>query len=429
MKVAVVGLWHLGTVTAACLAAAGHQVLALDEAETVHGLQSGHLPVDEPGLAELALSGLASGRLRFSADPRELRDAEVTWIAYDTPVDDDDRADVNYVSQKVAALFPHLPKGSLVLVSSQVPAGTTRTLEALYRRTNPDGQVTFGYSPENLRLGRAIEAFTRPARVVVGIRSDADRQRVAALLGPITERIEWTSVESAEMTKHALNSFLATCVTFANELATLCERVGADSGEVERALRSDPRVGPRAYVRPGAAFAGGTLARDVSFLIDAGHEANLPTHLFSGVLRSNEAHKRWAERRLVDLLGELQGLSVAVLGLTYKPGTDTLRRSSAVETSRRLRRLGANVTAFDPAVRALPPELGGVIDLRPSTRAALLEADAALVATEWPEFKRLRGDDLVSWMRRPLVLDPGRFLEANLRADGRVEYVTVGRLS
>src|SRR5262249_38272086 len=161
-----------------------------------------------------------------------------------------------------------------------------------------------------------------------------------------TDRIEWMTVESAEMTKHALNSFLATSVAFANELAGLCERVGADAGDVERGLKTDPRIGPRAYVRPGAAFAGGTLARDVSFLIEMRRAEERPPHLMSAVQESNEAHKDWPRRRLVELVGDPRGKAIAILGLTYKPGTDTLRRSTAVETARWLGDRGARVTAF-----------------------------------------------------------------------------------
>jgi len=429
MRVAVVGLWHLGTVTAACLAAVGHAVVGLDDAATVDRLREGRLPVAEPGLEDLIRQGLEAGRLRFSSDPRDLADAEVTWITYDTPVDDEDRADVEHVVRRVEALFPCLAEGTLVLVSSQLPVGSTARLEAGYRRLRPGGKASFAYSPENLRLGRAVEAFLRPERVVVGVHSEEDRKRVAALLAPVTERIQWTSVESAEMAKHALNAFLATSVAFANELAALCERVGADVAEVERALRSDSRVGPRAYVRAGGAFAGGTLARDVSYLADLARREDLPAHLFGAVLASNEAHKQWAWRRLAEVLGDLRGRRIAVLGLTYKPGTDTLRRSSAVETCRWLSERGATVAAYDPAVKALPADLRGVIDLRPSAEAALRDADAALVATEWPELAALGPDDLARWMREPVVLDPGRFLEAALGADGRIRYLAVGSLA
>jgi len=427
MIIAVAGLWHLGTVTAACLASAGYTVIGFDEnAEAIDGLQKVRLPVFEPGLEASIRRETASGRLRFTSNPEDLSGAEIIWIAYDTPIDEKDRADAECVIIRAAALFPFAAQGALVLISSQLPVGSTRRLEELYRRAWPEGTATFAYSPENLRLGSAIDAFTRPERVVVGVRTAQDRDRIARLLRPFTQRIEWMSVESAEMTKHALNAFLATSVAFMNEVAGLCERVGADAGEVERGLKGDARIGPRAYLRPGNAFSGGTLARDLSCLIEIGNKEGMPAHLISAVQRSNDAHKEWPRRRLLEVFGDLRGRTIAVLGLTYKPGTDTLRRSSAIETCLWLSEQGAGVAAYDPAVSALPPEFTQRIDLRPSIEKALRGAGAALIATEWPEFLSITTDDLVRWMQRPIVLDPGRFLRARLGTDSRIRYLSVG---
>ena len=212
MRVCVQGLWHLGTVTAACLADVGHDVIGLDdEGDTIRVLTSGTPPVFEPALEELVRSGLAAGRLRFTSEPAEaLRNADVLWVTFDTPVDDEDHADTAFVERRVEAVFEYLKPGALVLLSSQMPVGTTARLEADFRRRFPEKDVSFACSPENLRLGKAIRVFSFPDRIVVGVRSQADRERVAALFGPITDRIEWMSVESAEMTKHAINAFLAT---------------------------------------------------------------------------------------------------------------------------------------------------------------------------------------------------------------------------
>jgi UDPglucose 6-dehydrogenase len=371
--------------------------------------------------------GIDSGRLSFSCDPSVITQAEILWVAYDTPVDEEDQADVDFVLHRVTSVFPYLRSGTLVLISSQVPAGTTRALEATYRNANPEGAVSFAYSPENLRLGKGIETFTRPDRVVVGVRSLADRERIATFLKPITDRIEWMSVESAEMTKHALNAFLATSVTFANEIAVLCESIGADAGEVERGLKSDARIGPKAYLRPGGAFAGGTLGRDLSFLIERGLKAKMTLPLLSGVQLSNDSHKWWPRRRLLEVFGSLAARSIAVLGLTYKPGTDTLRRSSAVELCRWLHEQGAMACVYDPVVKMIPGELQEYITLRSSVKTAILGASAVLIATEWPEFREIKAADIVQWMKEPLILDPGRFVEAQLSQDPRIRYLTVGR--
>lgn len=428
MKVCVLGLWHLGTVTAACLASEGHQTVGLDfDSEQVKHLQDGKPPLFEPELENLVHSGLKEQRLRFTTDiVSALDETEVVWIAYDTPVDDDDRADVDFVVERVTRLFPHLREGTLILISSQLPVGTTRRLERAFGDICPDKKVSFAYSPENLRLGKAISVFTRPDRVVVGVRYEMDKERIGALFRPFTERIEWMSIESAEMTKHALNAFLALSVTFANEIATLCEQVGADAKEIERGLKSEERIGPKAYLSPGTAFAGGTLARDVAFLTKVGAEHGLSTPLLTAVRTSNDVHRLWVRRKLESLLGQLAGLCVAVWGLTYKPGTDTLRRSGSVELCRWLAEQGARVMAHDPAVKMLPDDLAGNITLCDTPLAALPEAAVLVVLTEWPEFKTVMANDVISVMPIPVVIDPNRFLVKTLGSDRRIRYVAVG---
>ena len=425
MRICVVGLWHLGTVTAACLASAGHDVIGLDfDPAVVADLAAGTPPLFEPGLDELVKAGLASGHLRFTTDAAAAN-ADVVWIAYDTPVDDDDRGDVEYVVERAVSLFPCLGDGATVLISSQVPVGTTRRLEEHFAKQSPRRSVGFGYVPENLRLGKAIDAFMRPDRVVVGMRRAADHDKVARLLAPFTERIEWMTVESAEMTKHALNAFLATSVTFINEVASLCERVGADAAEVGRGLKSDSRIGARAYLSPGGAVAGGTLARDVGFLSQLGRERGVATHLLAAIKTSNDAHRQWAQRRLVETLVDLTGRIVAVWGLTYKPGTDTLRRSSAVELCQWLCAKGAAVRAHDPAVKVLPADLA--IQLVDTALGAAEGASALVVATPWPEYLHIPADDVTARMTRRLVLDAGGFLSETLGRDSGIEYLRVGK--
>ena len=405
MNVAVVGLWHLGCVTAGCLAKAGHHVVGIDS--DIERLQAGHAPIFEPGLDDLLKP------VRFTTDITAVRDAQVIWITFDTPVDEDDRADVDFVVRRVTELFPHLPDNSLVLVSSQLPVGTIRRWEDAC----PNKTVSFACSPENLRLGKAIEVFTKPDRVIVGIRRETDRARLIELLCPFTDRIEWMTVESAEMTKHALNAFLATSVAFINEIAIVCEKVGADAQEVERGLKSEARIGPKAYLSPGAAFAGGTLARDIQFLTHLG----VPTHLLPAVKASNDAHRQWLQRTLVTLLGSLTGKTIAVWGLTYKPGTDTLRRSSAVELCQWLAQQGAQVRAHDPAVKALPAELAKIIQLCPSPVEAVAGAAALVVATAWPDYQTVE-------VAPPIVIDPSRFLAKTLGNQPQVRYVAVGKI-
>jgi UDPglucose 6-dehydrogenase len=428
MKICVLGLWHLGTVTAACLASGGHQVTGLDFDEAViASLKNGQPPLFEPGLEDLVKKGLEAGVLNFSANPIEaVRGAQVIWITYDTPVDDDDNANVDYVIERVSRLFPYLEAGQDVLISSQLPVGTSKRIEGLFIQTRPRIDISFSYSPENLRLGKAISVFTQPDRVVIGVRNEKSCKVFADLLTPFTNRIEWMSVESAEMTKHALNAFLATSVTFINEIATICEQVGADAKEVERGLKSESRIGPKAYLGPGGAFAGGTLARDIAFLSKLEHEHNLPSHLFPAIKSSNDAHKDWPRRRLVQLLGDLHGKRIAIWGLTYKPGTDTLRRSSAVELCQWLIEQGAQVQAHDPVVKQLPEQVARV-RLCASPLEAAQHVEALVIATEWPEYRAISMPEALTAMHKPLVLDANRFLSAALESLPNVVYATVGK--
>jgi UDPglucose 6-dehydrogenase len=304
--------------------------------------------------------------------------------------------------------------------------GTVRRLEGEWARQSGGRRVSFAASPENLRLGKAIDVFTHPDRVVIGVRSEDDRRRLAELFAPITtSSVEWMSVESAEMTKHAVNAFLAMSVAFINELAGLCERMGADAKEVERGLKSEQRIGPRAYLSPGGAFTGGTLARDVRFLRELGRIHQRPTPLVDGIEASNTSHRQWAERRLVQELGSVDSRRIAVWGLTYKPGTDTLRRSGAIELCRWLANAGAAIRVHDPAARELPSDLFTIERVDDAVGAAM-SADALIVATEWPHYRAIDVDRLAAVMPAGLVLDANRYLGPLLGNDPRFRLVSVG---
>ena len=426
MKICVQGLWHLGSVTAACVARAGFSTVGLDaDAEIIACLSSGQAPLYEPGLDDLIQAGSAAGLLAFTTDPATVADADLVWVTFDTPVDDEDRADAAIVVSAVEQLFPLLKDGAVILISAQVPVGTTRALARAFADVAGGRRVGFAYSPENLRLGKAIEVFEHPERIVVGTADDHARAVLEPTLGRFCDRLIWVSIESAELAKHSLNAFLAVSVTFMNEIATLCEQVGADAAEVEQALRSEPRIGTRAYIRPGAGFAGGTLARDIMTLnqLAALHDLDLP--LLGGVMPSNKRHLNWPARQLATRLGDLAGRRICILGLTYKPGTDSLRRSPGIDLCRVLLAAGAAVTAHDPHAEPLPA------DLRAVTRSdtaldALAGAEAAVLMTEWPDYRDLTTGEIAAAMAQPLVLDQGRFLAAGLAGKAGLRYITLG---
>ena len=348
------------------------------------------------------------------------------WITYDTPVRDDGSADAAFVIDRVTSLLPALRHGALVVVSSQVPVGSTATLERRAAELTPKAGLRFAYSPENLRLGKAISYMRNVDRYVVGVRTEGDAATLRAVLAPLSPNVETMSVESAEMTKHAINAFLATSVAFINEFAGLCERMGADAREVERGLKTDMRIGQQAYLRAGGPFAGGTLARDVGFVIDAEDKVGLEPLLLQGVRDANLFHASWLQRRFVEVVGEPRGRTIAILGLTYKAGTNTLRGSNAVALARWFASEGARVLAFDPAVQLLPDDLRGCVSLVPTVNEALHDADAVFIATEWPEFRRIAAETFRRELRTPIIFDPGRFLEEAIGDDGSLRYYAVG---
>ena len=419
MKITVLGLWHLGCVTAACCSER-FQVTGLDfDASEIEGLRAGKPPIFEPGLEQTIAANMAAGRLDFTSDPdAACRDAAVLWLTYDTPVNDDDESDKSYVIERLRRALPSMPPGALILVSSQLPVGCCAELE----REFP--QFRFACSPENLRLGRALEAFSRAERIIVGVRSESDKPLLEELLAPFSDRIIFMRTESAEMVKHSINSFLAVSIAFINEIACVCEHVGADVSEVSIGLKTEPRIGPRAYLGAGGPFAGGTLARDVVTLGRKGEQFHERLSLIPAIKQSNDLHRGWVFRRLERKFGELRGRAVAILGLTYTVNTDTLRRSAAVEICRQLIAAGARVTACDPVVRALPEDLHAVhIAGLPET---LNGVDAAVVCTEWPQFREAPWRDLLPRMRRKVVIDPNRFLDGQLLACADCEHLSVG---
>jgi UDPglucose 6-dehydrogenase len=395
-----------------------------DEAR-VANLSKGIAPIFEPGLEELIGRGLSSGNLRFTGAVNEVKDIDVLWIAYDTPVDDGD-ADTDFVMAQIECALLGMSRDVVVLISSQLPVGSVRRLECAETLNHGTPQLRMAYSPENLRLGRAVDDFLCPERIVVGIRSSRDRELLHGLLSSITESIEWMSVESAEMTKHAVNAFLAASVAFANEIASICESVGADAKEVERGLKTESRIGPRAYLSPGAAFAGGTLARDVAYLNRTAHERGVITPLLSSVLASNDAHKHWVQGKLRRLFVDLSRTTIAVWGLTYKPGTDTLRRSPSVELCDWMIREGAIIHVHDPMVKSLPEHWCDAVERYDDPIAAVRGAHALVVATEWPLYRTLSTDQLIQCSPHLVVLDPNRFLKDLAATEGRVRYFAVG---
>jgi len=429
MRIATVGLWHLGSVYATGLAELGHDVLALDpDPQRIADYRAGRPPVAEPGLAELIATMVDAGRLQFSADLEDLAAGpfDCVWITADTPVDDSDQADTGAVLDLIAQCLRHLPAGTVLAYSSQLPLGCGDRIAAAAELVHPGIGVRLVCSPENLRLGTALTAFRQPQRVVIGSDDPHAAQVVADALSGCGAQQLVMSRRSAELSKHALNGFLALSVAYANELARLADATGADAGDVHRALASDPRIGPRAYLRPGGPIAGGTLARDVNYLQHLAAAGAVAMPITAAVLPSNDAHKRWAVEQAI--AAGRPGAAVAVVGLAYKAGTDTLRRSYGVEVLDALGAAGMGVLAGDSRVSALPERLAGV-DLRHPAAIDPAAVGVIVLCADDPALGEL-------WRRvcdhpdPPVVVDAVGALElAGLDRPQRIRVLAPGRVA
>ncbi|OGO08438.1 MAG: hypothetical protein A2Y61_06405 [Chloroflexi bacterium RBG_13_60_13] len=427
--VCVIGIWHLGAVTAACLADLGYTVVGVDEDhDKVEALNRGMPPLFETGLQEMMAKNIAVGRLTFTSDLAEaLGGASHALITYDTPVDDNDEVNLSEIFAVAEELGGHLDSGATIIVSSQVPVGTCEEIAAVVRQANPSLDFGIAYTPENLRLGQAIERFQQPEMIVIGADSEATLRRVEHLLAPIEAPRVRVDLRTAEMTKHAINAFLATSITFANEIANLCDEAGADALRVAEALRLDTRVGPGVPLHPGLGFAGGTLARDLKVLHHLSERHGYEASLINAVLAVNQRQNRVVVGRLRRILGSFDGLSVGVLGLTYKAGTSTLRRSAALEIIRVIAADGAAVKAYDPKADPEEVRLHKGFTLCDDPYAVAQDCDALVLVTGWPQFRELDFPRIRSLMRNPVLLDALNMLDADRMVEAGFRYIGVGR--
>jgi len=344
LGITVLGLWHLGLVSAGCLSR-HFRVTAVDaDPNLISQLQRGITPISEPGLDQLLTQQASKGRLHFQSLSRPLPPNRWLWLGIDTPITAQGYPLVNRVTKLLDSVIPRLKQRTTIIINSQLPVGTTKELESKYP------QHDMCYLPENLRLGSAIHDFFESDRLIIGCRKKSVALRVRDLLSVLRRPMLLMSPESAELSKHALNSFLATSVVFANEIASICASSRANAADVLAALKSDMRIGPRAYLHPGPGYAGGTLERDVLSLSKLGRSHKLP--LLGSISRSNKHQLQWAPRKVIRSFPHANKTKVLMLGLTYKSNTSTLRGSNAVKIARQLLRLGYQVDSYDPSADA-----------------------------------------------------------------------------
>jgi UDPglucose 6-dehydrogenase len=400
-----------------------------DDPARVASLNNGVPPLFEPGLAELMVRHRANGRLRFTSSVRDgVKDSSHVVIAYDTPVNEQDEPDLGPITATVDALAGSLEDGTTIIISSQVPVGTCEALARRLRSLNPGLRIGMACVPENLRLGQAIGRFLQPDLMVFGAESVATMERVEALYSPIPGPRVRTDLRTAEMVKHAINAYLATCISFGNEMANLCDEVGADAFKVVQALKLESRVSPEAPLLPGLGFAGGTIARDITVLRKLAAQHGYAAPLLNGVLAVNQFQNGMVVHRLEGLLGTLEARTIGVLGLTYKPGTSTLRRSAAIEIIQDLVAKGAAIKAFDPKADPAEMELHRrEFSICTDLYAAAKDADALALITPWPEFKDLDLVRLKDIMRTPVILDAPNMLDPGKVTQAGFVYQGIGR--
>ena len=427
--VCVIGIWHLGAVNAVGFAEKGYRVLGIElDAKRAKRLERGIPPLFEPGLEELMKKHLGSERLRFSSDAKLAAEADYVVIAYDSPVNDKDEVSTAPVVTAAGLVAPVLKPGTPVVITSQMPLGSCERIEADIRAANPGWRSGVVYTPENLRLGAAIPRFLEPDMLVLGSNDSAAAAAALALYQPFrTEKVAM-DLRSAEMVKHALNAFLATSIGFINEIANLSDRLGADAVAVGRALKLDKRIGKSALMMPGLGFSGGTLARDVTQLRKFASKFKYRAKLLDAVVSVNEGTFDEIIVRLKKKLGSLKGKRIGVLGLTYKAGTSTVRRSPALKIMDRLHAAGAKCAGYDPkaSVEELA-ELGQKFTRVKSARELAKGAEALVLVTEWPEFRELPLSSLAKLMKRPLLIDSKNFLDPERVVAAGLEYQGFGR--
>jgi UDPglucose 6-dehydrogenase len=428
-KICVVGIWHQGAVAAACLADLGFQVVGVEQDEgRVQNLNVGKAPLFEPGLDELLSKGIQAGNLSFTTSLKEgLSETPNIFIMFDTPVDENDEIDLSGIFATAREMAPFLLPGSMILVTAQVPVGTCAQIARLIREVNPNADFGIAYIPENLRLGQAIDRFLHPPIPVMGSDRAETLDRLESLLSVLPVTWMRVDLQTAEMTKHALNAFLAVSVCFANELGNICDAVGADGIKLAQALRLEPRIGSKAMLFPGLGFSGGTLARDMRTLQHLGDRFEIETSLIDGAWESNQRQNRSVVRNLKRTFGSLAGLRVGVLGLTYKPDTSTLRRSASIEIIGELLSEGVEVKAYDPKADREELKKHSEIHVYPDAYSAVENSDALILITPWPEFKNLDYQRIFSIMKKPVIFDTQNVLDPNALSTIGFWYFGTGR--
>ena len=437
MKIAIVGTGYVGLVSGTCFAEMGTEVYCVDvDAKKIENLNKGIMPIYEPGLEEMVLRNQKAGRLHFLTDLSAcLNEVEVVFSAVGTPPDEDGSADLRYVLEVARTVGKHMDKYLTIVTKSTVPVGTAQKVrhviqEELDRRGST---LTFDVAsnPEFLKEGAAIKDFMSPDRIVVGVESERSKELMSRLYRPFllnNFRVIFMDVPSAEMTKYAANAMLATRISFMNDIANLCERVGADVNMVRKGIGSDVRIGHR-FLYPGCGYGGSCFPKDVKALIKTAADHGYPMRILQAVEEVNEAQKGILYRKVSDYFqGDLKGKRIAIWGLAFKPETDDMREAPSLVVIHKLLEAGCDIYAYDPvAMPETKRRIGDAIHYAKDIYDAVIEADALLLFTEWKEFRMPSWAAIKRLMKNPLVIDGRNIYEPREMEEYGFEYHCIGR--
>jgi UDPglucose 6-dehydrogenase len=433
MRIAMIGAGYVGLVSGACLADFGHHVVCVDKDVTKIGaLERGEIPIYEPGLLDLVNSNVKEGRLSFATTLEEpVRAADVVFIAVGTPSRrGDGHADLSYVYDAAREIAAALDGFTVVITKSTVPVGTCDEVERIIHEARPDADVLVVSNPEFLREGAAIHDFKHPDRIVVGTQDERAKMVVAEIYRPLSLNqvpILYTGRRTAELIKYAANAFLATKITFINEIADLCEKVGADVQEVARGMGLDNRIGSK-FLHAGPGFGGSCFPKDVRALIKTAQDHAVPLRILEAVAAVNDNRKRAMARKVSAVFsGALRGKTVAVLGLTFKPNTDDMREAPSLALITALQDMGARVRVFDPAGMSQAQAVLENVVYCDSAYDCADAVDALVIATEWEQFRALDLDRLRDLMACPVVIDLRNIYRPEEMHSRGFAYVCVGR--
>jgi UDPglucose 6-dehydrogenase len=431
VNITVIGTGYVGLVVGACLAETGNPVVCADLDQTkIDGLKQNVLPIYEPGLDDYVARNQSQGRLEFTTDvPSAISRADVVFIAVGTPPDEDGSADLRHVLAVAEQIGRHMKRELVIVTKSTVPVGTAAKVAAAVSK---HAELPFHMcsNPEFLKEGAAIDDFMKPDRVVIGVDSDHARTAMAELYAPFVRTgkpIIFMDIPSAEMTKYAANAMLATRISFMNEIANLCERVGADVDNVRKGIGSDGRIGP-AFLFPGPGYGGSCFPKDVKALVRTARECDVPLRVLASVEEANDAQKLRLFHKLKGVLGELRGRRIAIWGLAFKPNTDDMREAASLVLIEELLRAGAEVVAHDPvAMHEAKRRIGERISYADTNYDALPGADALVIVTDWNEYRHPDFNRIKQTLKSPVVVDGRNLYDRRKMTALGFTYASIGR--